>query len=81
MLGADDEVMTMLTNHPASTTTSEHRPGLSPVRLATLVSLVAVVVAVALHTIAGVAEGPLVVGTLVVASVAGWVNAERSARR
>lgn len=81
MLGVDDEVMTMLTTHPAPTTTTPHRPALSSVRLATVVSIVAVVVAVVLHTVAGVAEGPLVIGTLVVASLVGWVHAERHPRR
>jgi fatty acid desaturase len=80
MLGGDHEVMTMLTTHSAPTTIAERRPAVPPVRLAAIVSIVAVVVAVVLHTVAGVAETPLVVGTLVVASLAGWVNAERQAR-
>lgn len=71
----------MLTTHPAPTTVTAQRPGLTPVRLAALVSLVAVVVAVVLHLVAGVAETPLVVGTLVVASLVGWVHAERHPRR
>jgi hypothetical protein len=45
------------------------------VTLASSISIVALLVATALHTLAGVAEVPLVIGTILVASVAGWVNA------
>ncbi len=45
------------------------------VTLASSVSIVALLLAAALHVFAGIAEGPLVVGTILVASIAGWVNA------
>jgi hypothetical protein len=45
------------------------------VTLASSVSIVALLVATALHLFAGVDEVPLVIGTIVVASIAGWVNA------
>jgi hypothetical protein len=45
------------------------------VTLASSVSIVALLIATALHLLAGIAEGPLVIGTILVASVAGWINA------
>jgi hypothetical protein len=45
------------------------------VTLASSVSIVALLLATALHLLAGVDEGPLVVGTILVASIAGWINA------
>lgn len=40
--------------------------------LATLVSAVAVALAYALHRFAGVGEAPIVLGTLLLASIVGW---------
>jgi hypothetical protein len=45
------------------------------ITLASSISIVALLVATALHTLAGVDEVPLVIGTILVASVAGWINA------
>jgi hypothetical protein len=45
------------------------------VTLASSVSIVALLIATGLHRFAGIAEAPLVIGTIVVASVAGWINA------
>lgn len=45
------------------------------VTLASSISIVALLVATSLHTLAGVDEFPLVIGTILVASVAGWINA------
>lgn len=42
--------------------------------LASVLSVIALTAAVVLHTLAGVAEQPLVIGTIVVASLASWVN-------
>ena len=45
------------------------------VTLASSVSIVALLIATALHLLAGVHETPLVIGTILIASIAGWVNA------
>jgi fatty acid desaturase len=45
-----------------------------PVVLATVVSAVAAVIAAVANAAAGVGEVPLVIGTLVIASIVGWVN-------
>jgi hypothetical protein len=45
------------------------------VTLASSVSILALLVTTVLHSLAGVGESPLVIGTIVVASIAGWVNA------
>ncbi len=50
------------------------RPGVSiaSIELAVVVSLLAVALAVALSSFAGVATAPIVIGTIVAASVVGW---------
>ncbi len=45
------------------------------VMLASSISIVALLVATFLHVVVGVQETPLVIGTIVVASIAGWINA------
>lgn len=69
------QVMTMMTNPTARTTTTTRSH--LPIALAAIVSVVAVAVAVTAHLAFGVGETPLVIGTLVVASIIGWVNADR----
>lgn len=49
------------------------------VTLASSISIVALLTATVLHVVVGVQEVPLVVGTIIVASIAGWVNAYRPA--
>jgi fatty acid desaturase len=51
-----------------------------PIVLALAVSVVAVLAAVTAHVVFGVGETPIVIGTLVVASIAGWFNAETGTR-
>jgi hypothetical protein len=69
-------MMTMNT----STTMNTTRTRIRPVILALVVSAVAAVAAVAAHVVFGVGETPIVIGTLVVASIAGWLNAETGQR-
>lgn len=45
------------------------------VTLASSISIVALLAATFLHVVLGVHETPLVIGTLVLASIAGWINA------
>lgn len=45
------------------------------VTLASSVSIAVLLVATALHVLVGVDEGPLVIGTILIASIAGWINA------
>ena len=45
------------------------------VTLASSVSIIALLTATALHVLAGVHETPLVIGTILIGSIAGWVNA------
>ena len=45
------------------------------VTLASSISIVALLVATLLHVVLGVHEMPLVIGTIVLASIAGWINA------
>lgn len=66
--------------HEMTTQTDQTAARVSPLLLAVLVSALAALVAVTANVVFGVGETPLVIGTLVVASVVGWVNAERSAR-
>lgn len=54
---------------PRSVTARVH-----PIALAAVASLVAAVLALAAHVAFGVGETPLVIGTLLVTSVAGWAN-------
>lgn len=81
--------MTTATIAPATTsatqprhTTTSRRPSVrvSPFLLAAVVSTVAALAALVLHGVAGVAEMPLVVGTILVASLAGWFNTSGSLR-
>lgn len=50
-----------------------------PVMLAMVASLVAATLAVVAHLVVGVGEMPLVVGTLLVASLIGWRNVSPAA--
>lgn len=70
-------VMNVIGYAPPSFQREAHRKfhRVETVTLASSVSIVALLVAAALHFFAGVNEGPLVIGTILVASIAGWVNA------
>lgn len=70
--------MTMNTTFPATRNTTPTR--VRPVVLALVVSAVAALAAVTAHLVFGVGETPIVIGTLVVASVVGWLNAETGTR-
>ena len=48
--------------------------------LASSISIVAILVATPLHLFTGVGEAPLVIGTILGASIAGWINAFLPAR-
>ena len=59
------------------TTTNIPRPAprgvsIASIELAVVVSLLAVALAVALSSFAGVAQAPIVIGTIIAASVVGW---------
>jgi len=48
--------------------------------LASSISIVALLVVTPLYLLAGVGEAPLVIGTIIGASIAGWINAFLPAR-
>jgi hypothetical protein len=70
-----DENMDMRNNDTNRTPTR-----IRPIVLALVVSVVAALAAVTAHVVFGVGETPIVIGTLVVASIAGWLNAETGVR-
>lgn len=70
-----DENMDMRTNDTNRTPTR-----IRPIVLALVVSVAAALTAVTAHVVFGVGETPIVIGTLVVASIAGWLNAEPATR-
>lgn len=79
--------MTMLTIHPLDRT-REIKPVRVPTfhripthRLALVVSAVAAVIAVVLHTATAVADGSIVLGTVSVSFALSWVNSALPARR
>ena len=45
------------------------------VTLASTLSILALLIATVLHVVFGVGEAPLVIGTILLASIAGWINA------
>lgn len=59
---------------PSPTRTTDRSVRVSPLVLAAVVSVVAALIAVVANVVIGIGEAPLVIGTLVVASVAGWTN-------
>lgn len=59
---------------PTSTGSPTDAPRISPLVLALVISLVAATVAVIGNVVMGLGEAPLVIGTLLVASLAGWAN-------
>jgi hypothetical protein len=72
------EVMNVIGYAPPSFQRPPRRPRLhriDTVTLASSISIVALVISTSLHVFANVAEQPLVVGTIVMASIAGWINA------
>lgn len=59
---------------PSPSNAADRPERVNPMALAAVVSVVAAVVAVVGNLVMGIGEAPLVIGTLVVASVAGWAN-------
>lgn len=66
--------------HTGHRQTRQRATRIRPIVLALVVSVVAVLAAVTAHVVFGVGETPIVIGTLVVASIAGWFNAETGTR-
>jgi hypothetical protein len=66
-----------MTMNPTHTTNPTR---IRPIVLALVVSIVAAVGAVTANLVFGIGETPIVIGTLVLASIAGWLNAETGTR-
>lgn len=72
--------MTNNTDRTMDTTPNTTPTRIRPIVLALVVSVVAAIAAVTANVVFGIGETPIVIGTLVVASIAGWLNAETGTR-
>ncbi len=66
--------MDVMTNSP------RNRSWRAPVELALAVSVMALAAALALRWFVGLGEGPIVIGTIVIASIIGWRQPEARVR-
>jgi hypothetical protein len=74
MLGDVNAVFPTVSSGAARSTTADRATRVPPVALAVMVSAIAAIFALVGYLVVGLSEGQLVITTLLVASLLGWLN-------